>query len=426
MRSTNNALDSPRILILGGGFAGAYCAQALEKKKVFTRADLLLVDRNNFLTFYPLLVEAGTGSLEPRHVVVPIRGFLKQTEFKMAEIANVDLRAKSVTYATGKKTTHTARYDHLVLALGSVTRLPNLPGLDKYGFQIKSLTDAVRLRDRAIQMLERANATEDAEERRALLRLTIVGGNFTGIELAGEFQHFMETASRFYPNVAARECQVSVIEITDRILPALDRSLSAYAARRMRKRGIEILLEETIREVKPDSVVLKGRQTIPTKTVIWCAGVAPNPLISKLSVPVDERGYILCERDLRVEGFESVWAIGDCAVNTDSEGRPYPATAQHAVQEAKYLAENLKRALKGSPTLPCDISSRGALAAIGCRTGVAKVFGVKLSGFPAWFLYRTAYLLKMPGWSRKVRVALDWTIGLFFSRDFVQLGIHGD
>lgn len=415
----------PRIVVLGAGFGGAYCAHELEKRRVSSRADVFLIDRHNFLTFYPLLVEAGTGNLEPRHTVVPIRGFLRSAEFRMGEVLGIHVHRQSVTYrVSGTDLKREVPYDHLVVALGSVTRLPDLPGLRKYSFGMKSLTDAVALRDRAIQMLERADAVEDPLGRQSILRLVVVGGNFTGVEVAGEFQHFLREASRFYRNVRAGDCNVTLIEIADRILQALDPELSRFAAEHMRKRGIEILLSESVKEVQAERVILQSGGSIPSQTVIWCAGIAPNPLLEKAPFPVDGRGYILCERDLRVRGFENVWAIGDCAVNLDPEGRPYPATAQHAVREGKQLARNLERVLKGLNPEPCDISSRGALAAIGCRTGVASVFGIKVAGFPAWFLYRTTYLLKIPGWSRKARVALDWTVDLLFSRDYVQLGIH--
>lgn len=370
-------------------------------------------------------MEAGTGSLEPRHVVVSIRGFLKHTLFQMAEVTGIDLENRRVCYRiTGTSADRSTGYDHLVVALGSVTRLPLVPGLHEHGFQIKTLTDAVALRDRAIQKLEQAEAAEDIEERRSLLHFLVVGANFTGVEVAGEMDHFLKEASRLYPHVRPQDCRVTLLELGDRILPALEPELSEFASNHMGNRGIDIRLGESVQEVAADRVVLRSGETLPTHTVIWCAGIAPNPLIARAPFPVDGRGYILCRRDLQVEGLENVWAIGDCAVNPDPQGAPYPATAQHAVGQGRHLARNLERALRGAPLLPCNLSSRGTLAAIGCRTGVARVFGIKLAGFPAWFLYRTAYLAKMPGWSRKVRVALDWTIDLLFSRDYVQLGVH--
>lgn len=415
-----------RIVILGGGYGGAYCAQALQKRLRGSAAEVLLIDRHNYFVFYPLLIEAGTGSLEPRHAVVPIRAFLsKKTEFRMAEVLGVDFDHRSVTCRLiGAAESEQLPYDHLVLSLGSVTRLPEVPGLREHGREIKSLTDAVALRDRAITMLELANATADAARRRELLHFVVVGGNFTGVEVAGEFDVFLRHASRQYRHVREDECRITLIELSDRILQALGDDLSAFAERHLRRRGVDIRLETTVTAVEPERVTLSSGQTLAAHTLIWCAGIEPNPLIKDLGLPVDDRGYIRCDRDLRVEGMQCVWAIGDGAVNCDGLGQAYPASAQHAVRQGVHLARNLAAVLRGAPAKPCDIKSKGAIAALGCRTGVAEVFGLQLSGFAAWWLWRTVYLMKMPTLARKVRVALDWTIDLIFSRDYVQLGVH--
>jgi NADH:ubiquinone reductase (H+-translocating) len=415
----------PSIVILGGGFGGAYCAQSLEKEFHREQAEITLLDRNNYFVFYPLLVEAGTGSLEPRHAVVSIRAFLRHTTFRMAEVLDVDFRRREVLYrVTGIEPDTRMSYDHLVVALGSATRLPDIPGLKMYGQEMKTPSDAVALRDRAIHMLEAADANPDPEKRRALLHFVVVGGNFTGAEVAGEFHVFLRSATRLYPNLSPEECNVTLVELTDRILSALDPDLSDYALEQLRRRGIYVLLNSSVTRIEESQVHLKDGQVLPAATVIWCAGIQPSRLVQKLDLPVDRLGYILCERDLSVKGLDNVWAIGDCAVNPDPAGKPYPATAQHASRQARHLAKNLSRVLKGQPPLPCDIESQGALAALGCRTGVARIFGLKLSGLPAWFLWRTVYLLKMPGLRRKIRVALDWTTGLLFARDYVQLGVH--
>jgi len=414
-----------RIVILGGGFGGAYCAQALERRLGEADAEVLLIDRNNYFLFYPLLVEAGTGSLEPRHAVVSIRSFLKRTIFRMAEVVEVDPVRREVAFRPAETSeTQRVSYDHLVVALGSITRLPNVPGLERFGYGMKSLTDAVALRDRAIRMLERADASPDPEIRRALLHFVVVGGNFTGVEVAGEFHVFLRRACRHYRNVRPEDCSVTLIELTGRILSALDPDLSEYAARQMRRRGMSIRLHSSVAEVRSDRVILQDGDSIAAHTLIWCAGIEPNPFVRRLPLPADPRGYVLCEPEGRIHGFENAWAIGDCAVLPDPEGRPYPATAQHAVQEGIHLARNLQRALRGERPAPFSYSSLGSIAPLGCRTGVAKIFGVKLSGFPAWFLWRTVYLFKMPGWARRARVALDWTMDLLFAREYVQLGVH--
>lgn len=416
----------PRILIIGGGFAGAYCAQSLERRLRPDEAEIVLIDRNNYFIFYPLLVEAGTGSLEPRHAVVSIRSFLKTTRFVMGEVTAADTTARMVTcrLSGSGEPAVVLDYDQLVLAPGSVTRLPaDVPGLAEHGFEMKSLADAVRLRDHAIRQLERADVAPDEETRRRLLHFVVVGGNFTGVEVAGEFQVFLRRASRRYRGVHPDEVSVTVVELGSRILPALDADLAAYAAERMRRRGIEVVLGSSVRSIGDGRVELTDGRTVAADTVIWCAGIAPSPLLDVTALPRDRQGWLLCERDLRVQGHRDVWAIGDSAVNPGPDGAAYPATAQHAVRQGKHLAGNLVRELRGRPTTPCDIRSRGALAALGCRTGVAKVFGLKLSGFAAWFLWRTVYLLKMPGVARRLRVALDWTMDLVFPRDEVQLGL---
>jgi NADH:ubiquinone reductase (H+-translocating) len=417
--------ERPSIVILGGGFGGAYCAQSLEKELRPEQADITLIDRNNYFVFYPLLVEAGTGSLEPRHAVVSIRAFLRRTTFRMAEVLDVDFRSREVLYrVAGIGPDTRISYDHLVLALGSTTRLPDITGLKRHGLEMKTPSDAVALRDRAIQLLEAADANPDPEQRKALLHFVVVGGNFTGAEVAGEFHVFLRSAARLYRNISPEECNVTLVELTDRILSALDPDLSNYALEQMRARGIYVLLNTSVTRIEEKAVHLKDGRVLPAATVIWCAGIQPGSLLQKLDLPSDRLGYILCERDLSVKGLEGVWAIGDCAVNPDPQGKAYPATAQHASRQGKHLAGNISRVLAEQPALPCDIDPQGALAALGCRTAVARIFGLKLSGLLAWFVWRTVYLLKMPGFRRKFRVALDWTTGLLFARDYVQLGVH--
>ena len=415
----------PRVVILGGGFAGAFCAQAIERTAGGRALDVVLIDRNNYFVFTPLLVEAGTGAIEPRHAVVPLRDFLAATTLRTAEVKGVDLGARIVTYRVIGADTDTALpWDQLVVALGSVTRLPAVPGLDRHGFELRSMRDAVALRDRAIQLLEQADATADATARRALLHFVVVGANFSGVEIAGELLAFLHEAASRYRNVEQGDVQVTLVEVAPRILPAIDAELAAYAATKLRARGMAIRLEATITALSPDHAVLTGGERLDTHTVIWCAGIAPNPLVASLGLPCDERGWILAEPDLRVRGRADVWAIGDCAVNPDPRGGVYPDTAQHAVRQAIHLARNIARTLRGEAPLPCVIHSPGSLVALGCRTAVARLFGFRLAGFAAWFLWRTVYLLKMPGWGRRIRVALDWSLALVFRRPIVQLGIH--
>jgi NADH dehydrogenase len=416
---------SKRIVVLGGGFAGATCVQYLQKRLGRGEAEILLIDRNNYAVFTPLLIEAGTGSLEPRHAVVPVRAFLTTADFRMAGVRGVNFDQQQVTYRLiGAGADEQVSFDHLVIALGSVTRLPEVPGLREHGYEMKSLADAVALRDRAIGLLERADATADPAERRAMLHFVVVGGNFTGVEVAGEFDMLLRNACRQYPHVSGDDVKVTLIELSNRILRALDEDLSDYATSHLRKRGVDVLLESTVKEIGRERVTLNDDRFLDTHTVIWCAGIDQNPVVRQWPLPADDLGYTLCERDLRVKGMDNVWSIGDGAFNIDADGRNYPATAQHAIQQGRHLARNLAAALRSRPTSPCDIRSKGALAALGCRTGVARVYGIKLSGFAAWWLWRSVYLMKMPTLARKVRITLDWTVDMLFRRDYVQLGIH--
>jgi NADH:ubiquinone reductase (H+-translocating) len=425
MRELEPPGSRPRIVVLGCGFAGAYCAQELERRLGPDDAEIFLIDRNNYFVFYPLLVEAGTGAIEPRHAVISIRSFLRRERFLMAEVVDIDLEAQQVVCAQptlGK--VHRIAYTHLVIALGSVTNVPDVPGLHQHGFQLKSLGDAVMLRDRAIEMLELAAECDEVSRRASLLHFVIVGGNFTGAELAGELESLLQGAVRRYETIVREDIRMTLIDRGDRILSALDPRLSRYAMENLRRRGVHIRLRDSVVEIGPRHAVLQSGETVATETVIWTAGIAPPPIVPRLSLPVDDKGYILCERDLRVRGFENVWGIGDAAVNIDVRGDAYPATAQHAVREGVVCARNIVRVLRGRAARPCNIGTRGSLAALGRRSGVAEVFGIRISGFLAWWLWRTVYLFKMPGIRRKLRVVLEWTVELFSRRDYVQLGIR--
>lgn len=414
-----------RIVIIGGGFAGAYCARALEQRLRPREAHVTIVNRSNYFVFTPLLVEAGTGALEPRHAVVPLRRYLKRTELQTADVTGIDVRRRRVRleYADGSQ--KTIPYDHLVIALGSVTRTPDVPGLREFGFGMKSLADAVALRDRAVGLLELANETADVERRRAMLTFVIVGGNYTGVEVAGEFNEFLTEATRLYRNISEGDIRIVLVDHEPRILHILDEELSRYASERLRRRGVDLRLENTVTRIEKEAAELKEGGRVPAWTVIWAAGVAPNPLLSQFDVPHDKRGYIPCEADLRVQGSEFIWGIGDCAVNPDPQGNAYPPTAQHAIREGRQAAANIVRVLRNQPTQPLVYRSQGMMAPLGRHQAVARILGWKFSGLPAWVLWRTVYLLKMPGFGRSLRVVMDWTLDWFFRRDYVQLGIHG-
>jgi NADH dehydrogenase len=418
--------EKRRVIVIGGGFGGAYAAQTLQRKAP-DDVEVVLIDRNNFLLFYPLLIEAGVGHLEPRHVTVPIRKFLGgRAKFVMAEVENVDLSSQQVRYhVSGLEEADHLHYDHLVLAPGSITKMPSIPGLAEHAFELKSLQDSIEFRDRGIQLLEMANTVEDPEERRSLLRVVVVGSNFTGIELAGEYQEFLTGQIRNYPNLAEDDVEVVVVEYADRILPAIDADLALFAKRHLEERGLVIRTRCTLTEVAATQATLSTGEVLKTHTTVWCAGISPSPLISRIpGIPVNERGYIECGVDTRVQGFDNVWAVGDSAFIPDASGKPYAATAQNASRQGPLAAENILRTMQGEPTKPFRFNPLGSLAAIGCRTAVVKVMGIKLHGFAAWFVFRTVYLMKMPSWSRRVRIMIDWTLSLFFRQEPVQLGVR--
>lgn len=416
-----------RVVIIGGGFGGAYAAQHLSRALPRPDWEVTLLDRNNFLLFYPLLVEAGVGNLEPRHVVVPIRKFMPRGDFRMAEVTEIDLDSQAVYYRVPTRdAVERLRFDHLILAPGSATKFPPVPGLREHGFELKSLSDSISLRDRGIRHLEIASSIADPAERAAYLRVVVVGSNFSGIEFAGEYQDFLVDLARSYPNLRRDEIRVTVVEYANRVLPALDEDLAAYARKQLERRGLEIRTNTTLTRVAAESCTLTTGETLPTRTVVWCAGIAPSPLLERVrGLPRNRFGYIECEPTLRVAGRENVWAVGDSATVLGPDGKPYAATAQNASRQGTVAAENVVATIRGRPTRAFAFNPVGSLAALGCRTAVAKVFGFKLSGFLAWFLYRTVYLMKMPSWGRRVRIVLDWTVELFFRRDIAQIGLAG-
>lgn len=417
----------PRLVIVGGGFGGAFAVQRLGRRLRSDEAEVLLIDRHNYFVFHPFLVEAGTGSLPPQHAVVGLRAFTHAQGLLMGEFTGADLARQTIRVRpVGLDDERELHYDELVLALGSVTSLPDIPGLREHALEVKNVGDAIALRDRAIRLLEQADQCDDQARRRSLLHIVIVGSSFTGTELAGEFEVFLRRAARRYANIAPGDIALTLVDLADRILPNLDAGLAAFAAERLRGRGVDLRLRTSVKRVTPREVVLSDGEALAAETVVWCAGIAPNPVLAGLELPVDSRGWILCDPELRVRGVPHVWAIGDCAVNPGPDGKAYPATAQAAVQQGRAVADNLVHTLRGRPPVQCVIRDRGALVPLGCRTGVARIGPFRISGFPAWFMWRSVYLLKMPGWGRRLRVALEWSIDLLFGRDDVQLGVRGE
>lgn len=414
-----------RVIVVGGGFAGAYAAEKLSRQ-LPSGWEVLLIDRRNYLLFYPLLVEAGVGNLEPRHIAVPLRKFLsKKGKFLMAEVISADMKAKTLSYQVFPESpVETITFEHLILAPGSVTRFPEMPGLREHAFQLKTLGDSVGMRDRAIQLLEQANGIHDSVLRRELLTIVIVGANFTGVEFAGEYHDLMTEALKQYPNLTEDQLSIYLLEYGERIIPGIDPDLAKFALEHLTRRGMKILTKTSISSIEEHQVTLTTGEIIPTRTVVWCAGIAPSPLLTKIpNLPVNKQGYVATDRDLRVKGIPFVWALGDSATVLDNSEQPYAPTAQNATRQGKVCAANVLAAINGKPGKIFDFNPLGTLAGLGCRNAVAKVFGIKVAGPIAYLLYRMTYLSKMPTLSLKARVLLDWTLDIFFRRSLVQLGI---
>lgn len=418
------ATPQARIVILGGGFAGAYCARRLSRRLRRRPVEITLIDAQNNFTFTPLLIEAATSALEPRHVTVPLRGFLKRCSFVMAQVQSIDLQKQIVTVQPSFGDALPFEFDHLVLALGSITHMPAITGLNEHGYGLKSMSDAMALRDRAIQMLEMANLSPSHKQRRSWLTFAIVGAGYTGVEAAGEFNAFLREALRDYPHVRDSDVRVVLIQRADRILETLDEKLSSKASKILTKHGVEILLNDSVKAIAENSFTLQSGRTLAAHTLIWSAGVAAPPLLKHLDLAKNSHGYLDCDPDCRVKGRANIWGVGDCASIPDPTGNAYPPTAQHALREGLHAADNLAAVLSGRVTQPLRYHTKGTMAPLGGRQAIANLWGMHLTGWPAWFLWRTVYLYLMPGWGRRVRVAMDWTADFFFRRDYSQQGFH--
>jgi NADH:ubiquinone reductase (H+-translocating) len=410
-----------RVVVLGGGFGGVYAARHLEKlKRAGAPIDITLVSRDNFFLFTPMLHEVAASDLDITHIVSPLRTLLRQASVFVGEVEAIDLQARRVRVSHGfERHAHELAYDHLVVSLGSTTNFYGLPGLESLALTMKTLGDAIHLRNRVIATLEEAD-TECTEGDASLLTFVVAGGGFAGVETIGALNDFVRDALHFYPRLRDRRVRMVLVHAGPAILPELGEKLGTYAARKLAVRGLEILTNARVTGVTPHGLSLADGRFIPSRLVVWTAGTSPHPLIGQLPCETD-RGRIKVDETLAVPGHPGFWALGDCAVIPDrATGRPFPPTAQHAIREAKTVAENIVASIGGRPARPFAFRTLGQLAAIGRRTGVARVFGVNFSGFPAWWLWRTIYLGKLPRLEKKVRVALDWTLDLLFAKDFVQ------
>jgi NADH dehydrogenase len=388
-------------------------------------ARLVLVNETNFMLYTPFLPEAAAGTLEPRHVVTPLRDLLKRSYLRLGSIVGHDPEAKTVELRAKYGETETLPYDQLLLALGSVARVLPVPGLAEHAVGFKSLADAIYLRNHVVETLEEANATEDPARRDQLLTYVFVGGGYAGLEALAELQDFAADAMESYPRARLHGMRWVLVEATGRVLPEIDLQLAEYALRELRGRGIDIRLETTLEEVGPDSARLSSGESLATRTVVWTAGVAPQPILRQLKLPLDERGRVPVDEYLRVRDMDSVWAIGDCAAAPDPRGGVCPPTAQHAVRQGPVAARNIAAELGIGSASRFQYRSEASFVNLGRYKAVGRIGERTFRGFPAWWLARSYHMSQIPGAARKARAVLDWTAGLPFRRDISEVGSIG-
>jgi NADH dehydrogenase len=410
-----------KIVIVGGGFGGVYAALELDQW-LFRHpdVDVTIVNRDNFFLFTPMLHEVAASDLDITNIVSPVRKLVSNVEFFDGNVEKLDLHSRTVTVSHGDGHVHDLSFDHLVLAPGSVTNFYGLPGLEERAITMKSLGDAITLRNLLIQQLEEAETECGAPDRDHLMTFVVAGGGFAGVETIAGMNDFVHRALPFYPHISPEKVRMILVHPGEVILPELSEKLGRYAERKLADRGIEIRKKTKVAAVAGRSVTLSDGSVIEASTLVWTAGTQPNPLIRTLPCKT-EKGRVCVDETLQVPGWPGVWALGDCALIPDPiTGGFHPPTAQHAIRQGRVLARNILASLRGQPARPFRFRTIGQLASLGRRTGVAQIFGLRFSGFVAWWMWRTIYLMKLPRLEKRLRVALDWTWDLVFSKDLVK------
>jgi NADH dehydrogenase len=414
-----------RILILGGGFGGVYTARHLERLCKGRRdVEIVLVSRDNFLVMTPLLFEVCSGTLDLRHCSFPIRAFLRITRFVEATVQSIDLERRVVRTVAGGQSGELA-YDHLVLALGAMTNQKMIPGSEN-AFTFKTLADALFLRNHIIERFERADVEPDPQRKRRMLTFVIIGGGLVGVELFGELTAFADEIAPLYGHVTREEVRFLLLQAGDRIMPEMDTKLADYGARVLgHRRGADIRTHAAVRTIEPGKVHLPD-ETIEAETIVLAAGIVPNPVLASLPVEKDRRGHIVVDGTMRSTSHPEVWALGDCALIPAPDGKPYPALAQHALREAKVLARNIRGVLDGQSPRPFLYETLGMMGSLGHSRAFGQLVKLRVYGVVAWFVRRSYYLLQMPGWSRRLRIMIDWTFALLFRPDIVKIGLDSE
>jgi NADH dehydrogenase len=416
------------VVIAGGGFGGLYAARRLERLLPRHSAQVTLVADANFLLYTPLLPGAASGTLEPRHVVVPLREELDSTDIRLGRVTGADQHARRIDYVTPDGREQTIEYDQLVVGLGSVSRVLPIPGLAEHGIGFKTLSEAIALRNRALVNLEVAESLDDPEQRAPWLTFVFVGAGYAGLEGIAELQDYVADVLDRYPRCRLDGTRWILVEAGERIMPEIHPGLAEFAARELRGRGIDIRTSTTLDAVSEAAATLSTGDVIPCRTLVWTAGVRPSPIVAKLGLPLDEQGRIVTDEYLRVPGFDGVWAIGDAAAVPDPAAhgkRPTPPTAQHALRQGRLVAANVAAALGHGRLKKFTYKTLGVFVDMGRHQAVAEMVGFRIRGFPAWFAARTYHLALMPGANRRLRLMIDWTVALFFERGSAELGQLG-
>ncbi|WP_182113273.1 MULTISPECIES: NAD(P)/FAD-dependent oxidoreductase [unclassified Actinotalea] len=419
----------PRIVILGGGYVGFYTALRLRRRLGKREAAIVVVDPRSYMTYQPFLPEAAAGSLEPRHVVVSHRRELEGVDVLTGRVTEIRHAERRLAIAPLEGASYEISYDHLVVALGSVSRTLPIPGLAEQAMGFKQVEEAIALRNHVLSRLDVAASTWDPELRRRMLTFTFVGGGFAGIEAIAEVEDMARDALQYYESIEPGDLRFVMIEGSTRILPELGEEMGGYALEQLRKRGLEVHLSTFLSSCVDGHVVTSTGLEFDSDTIVWTAGVKANPVLADSDLPLDRMGRVLALPTLQVateDGtvVDGAWTAGDCAAVPDlaNPGSFCSPSAQHAVRQARHLGDNLAKALRSAPVAEYRHKHVGTVASLGLGKGVAQVYGVKLRGWPAWFMHRTYHMAQMPTFNRKVRIVLDWTLALFFRRELVALG----
>ncbi|MCW3017611.1 MAG: NAD(P)/FAD-dependent oxidoreductase [Solirubrobacterales bacterium] len=417
------------IVIAGGGFGGFHAARTLERVLAPQAARVTLVTDSNFMLYTPLLPGAAAGTLEPRHVVVPLREELRRTDLWLGTVVGNDPATSTLKVRVPEDdAVEDLRYDQLIVALGSVSRTLPVPGLAEHAVGFKSLPEAIALRNRLIRTLEIAERMTDAAERAAWLTYVFVGAGYAGLEGLAELQDFAADVIELYPRCRTSGVRFMLVEAQERVMPEIPAPLAEFSMRELRSRGIDIRTNTTLDAVTASTATLSGGEVVPTRTVVWTAGVRPQPVIADMGLPVDRGGRLEVDRTMLVHGTSNIWAIGDAAAVPDpARGlkHPTPPTAQHAIRQGRLVARNVAATLGTGKVKPFRFKTKGVFVDMGRSQAVASTMGIRWRGAPAWWLARSYHLAMMPGTKRKLRLLIDWNVGLVFGRDTSELGQLG-